>query len=163
MSHHPIRSILVANRSEISIRVMRAAAEMNIRTVAIYSQQDRQALHRFKADESYLVGEGKKPLAAYLDGDDILRIARAAKVDAIHPGYGFLDRPVTRGDAHARQQGRGAPRGGGRRRAGDAGHAAAAGRRRRMHPPGRRRWLSGDAEGELGWRWARDARHRKRH
>jgi len=90
MTHQPIRSILVANRSEISIRVMRAAAEMHIRTVAIYSQQDRQALHRFKADESYLVGEGKKPLAAYLDGDDILRIARSAKVDAIHPGYGFL-------------------------------------------------------------------------
>jgi pyruvate carboxylase len=90
MLQNPIRSILVANRSEISIRVMRAAAEMNIRTVAIYSQQDRQALHRFKADESYLVGEGKKPLAAYLDGDDILRIARAANVDAIHPGYGFL-------------------------------------------------------------------------
>ena len=85
-----IRSILIANRSEIAIRVMRAAAEMRIRTVAIYSQQDRQALHRFKADESYLVGEGQKPLAAYLDGDDILRIARRAGVDAIHPGYGFL-------------------------------------------------------------------------
>jgi pyruvate carboxylase len=86
----PIRSILIANRSEIAIRVMRAASEMRIRTIAIYSQQDRQALHRFKADESYLVGEGKKPLAAYLDGDDILRIARSAGVDAIHPGYGFL-------------------------------------------------------------------------
>lgn len=90
MSHRPIRSILIANRSEIAIRVMRAASEMRIRTVAIYSQQDRQALHRFKADESYLVGEGKKPLAAYLDGDDILRIAKQAGVDAIHPGYGFL-------------------------------------------------------------------------
>jgi pyruvate carboxylase len=55
---------------------MRAASEMRIRTVAIYSQQDRQSLHRFKADESYLVGEGQKPLAAYLDGEDILRIAR---------------------------------------------------------------------------------------
>ncbi|MEP6969310.1 MAG: biotin carboxylase N-terminal domain-containing protein, partial [Betaproteobacteria bacterium] len=85
-----IRSILIANRSEIAIRVMRTAAEMRIRTVGIYSQQDRQSLHRFKADESYLVGEGKKPLAAYLDGEDILRIARAARVDAIHPGYGFL-------------------------------------------------------------------------
>ncbi|MCO4860156.1 pyruvate carboxylase [Cupriavidus sp. WGlv3] len=69
---------------------MRAAAEMNVRTVAIYSKEDRLALHRFKADESYLVGEGKKPLAAYLDIDDILRIARQAGVDAIHPGYGFL-------------------------------------------------------------------------
>lgn len=90
MDHRPIRSLLIANRSEIAIRVMRAASEMRIRTVAIYSQQDRQALHRFKADESYLVGEGKKPLAAYLDGEDILRIARQANVDAIHPGYGFL-------------------------------------------------------------------------
>lgn len=90
MSIEPIRSVLIANRSEIAIRVMRAASEMRMRTVAIYSQQDRQALHRFKADESYLVGEGKKPLEAYLDGDDILRIARQAQVDAIHPGYGFL-------------------------------------------------------------------------
>ncbi|WP_407713746.1 pyruvate carboxylase [Comamonas testosteroni] len=85
-----LRSVLIANRSEIAIRVMRAASEMNMRTVAIYSQEDRLALHRFKADESYLVGHGKKPLQAYLDIDDILRIARAAKVDAIHPGYGFL-------------------------------------------------------------------------
>ena len=85
-----IRSLLIANRSEISIRVMRAAAEMGIRTVSIYSNEDRFALHRFKADESYLVGEGRKPLAAYLDIADILRIARLAKVDAIHPGYGFL-------------------------------------------------------------------------
>ena len=90
MNHRPIRSILIANRSEIAIRVMRAASEMRIGTIAIYSQQDRQALHRFKADESYLVGEGKKPLAAYLDGEDILRIARSAGADAIHPGYGFL-------------------------------------------------------------------------
>ena len=90
MNHSPIRSILIANRSEIAIRVMRAASEMRIRTVAIYSQQDRQALHRFKADESYMVGEGQKPLAAYLDGEDILRIARHAGADAIHPGYGFL-------------------------------------------------------------------------
>ena len=85
-----IKSVLIANRSEIAIRVMRAASEMDIRTVAIYSREDRLALHRFKSDESYLVGEGKKPLQAYLDIDDILRIARAAKVDAIHPGYGFL-------------------------------------------------------------------------
>ena len=87
---NPIRSILVANRSEISIRVMRAASEMGIRTVAIYSNEDRFALHRFKADESYLVGAGKKPIQAYLDIDDIIRIAKAAEVDAIHPGYGFL-------------------------------------------------------------------------
>ncbi len=85
-----IRSILVANRSEIAIRIMRAAAELGLRTVAIYASEDRFALHRFKADESYLVGEGKRPIAAYLDIADIVRIAKHAKVDAIHPGYGFL-------------------------------------------------------------------------
>ncbi|MFM8546287.1 MAG: pyruvate carboxylase [Betaproteobacteria bacterium] len=85
-----IQSLLVANRSEIAIRVMRAAAEMGLRTVAIYSHEDRFALHRFKADESYQVGEGRKPLQAYLDIPDIIRIAREAGVDAIHPGYGFL-------------------------------------------------------------------------
>ena len=85
-----IKALLVANRSEIAIRAMRAASELGIRTVAIYSDEDRFALHRFKADESYLVGHGKKPLGAYLDIDDIVRIAKEAKVDAIHPGYGFL-------------------------------------------------------------------------
>ncbi|WP_321948067.1 pyruvate carboxylase [Paraburkholderia sp. J10-1] len=90
MNHKPIKSLLIANRSEIAIRVMRAAAEMDIRTVAIYSKEDRLALHRFKADASYVVGEGKKPLAAYLDIEDVLRIARAANVEAVHPGYGFL-------------------------------------------------------------------------
>ena len=86
----PIRSILVANRGEIAIRIMRAAAEMGIRTVAVYAHEDRFSLHRFKADESYPVGEGAKPIAAYLDIQDILRIAKQAEVDAIHPGYGFL-------------------------------------------------------------------------
>jgi pyruvate carboxylase len=90
MSTKHIRSILVANRSEIAIRVMRAASELGIRTVGIYANEDRLALHRAKADESYLVGEGKKPIQAYLDIDDIIRVARQAKVDAIHPGYGFL-------------------------------------------------------------------------
>src|SRR5688500_9439121 len=85
-----IKSLLVDNRSEIAIRVLRAASEMKISTVAIYSNEDRFALHRYKADESYLVGEGKKPIAAYLDIDDIIRIAKEANVDAIHPGYGFL-------------------------------------------------------------------------
>ena len=90
-----IKSLLVANRSEIAIRVMRAAAELGIRTVSIYSAEDRFALHRFKADESYRVGEGKKPLQAYLDIPDIIRIAKQPKVDAIHPGYGFLsDNPA---------------------------------------------------------------------
>ncbi len=85
-----IRSLLIANRGEIAIRVMRAASELGIRTVAIYSYQDRFAQHRFKADESYLVGQGKKPVDAYLDIEDILRVAKGAGVDAIHPGYGFL-------------------------------------------------------------------------
>ena len=85
-----IRSILVANRSEIAIRIFRAAFEMGIRNVGIFSNEDRLALHRFKADESYLVGAGKKPIEAYLDIEDIIRIAKEAKVDAIHPGYGFL-------------------------------------------------------------------------
>jgi len=85
-----IRSILVANRGEIAIRVMRAASELGIRTVAIYSQEDRFSLHRTKADEAYLVGRDLKPVEAYLDIADILRIAREAQVDAIHPGYGLL-------------------------------------------------------------------------
>ncbi|MBC8009639.1 MAG: pyruvate carboxylase, partial [Burkholderiales bacterium] len=96
-----IRSLLVANRSEIAIRVLRAASELGIRTVAIYSNEDRFALHRFKADESYLVGEGKKPIQAYLDIDDIIRIAREAGVDAIHPGYGFLSENPDFADACA--------------------------------------------------------------
>jgi pyruvate carboxylase len=70
--------------------VFRAPSEMGIRTVAIYANEDRFALHRFKADESYLVGNGQKPIAAYLDIADILRVAKEAGVDAIHPGYGFL-------------------------------------------------------------------------
>lgn len=85
-----INKILVANRGEIAIRVMRAAAEMGIRTVAIYAEEDKFALHRFKSDEAYRVGAGKKPIAAYLDIEDIIRIALEAGVDAIHPGYGFL-------------------------------------------------------------------------
>ena len=96
-----IHSLLVANRSEIAIRVLRAASEMGIRTVAIYSNEDRFALHRFKADESYLVGEGKKPIQAYLDIQDIIRIAKLAGVDAIHPGYGFLSENPDFADACA--------------------------------------------------------------
>jgi pyruvate carboxylase len=85
-----IRSILVANRGEIAIRVMRAASELGLRTVAIYSQEDRFSLHRTKADEAYLVGRDKQPVEAYLDIADILRTAQEAQVDAIHPGYGLL-------------------------------------------------------------------------
>ncbi len=86
----PIRSLLVANRGEIAIRVMRAASELGLRTVAIYSQEDRFSLHRTKSDEAYLVGAGRGPVEAYLDIADILGLAREARVDAIHPGYGFL-------------------------------------------------------------------------
>ena len=85
-----INTVLVANRGEIAIRVFRACNELGIRTVAIYSKEDTLSLHRNKADEAYLVGEGKSPTDAYLDIEDILRIAREHDVDAIHPGYGFL-------------------------------------------------------------------------
>ena len=85
-----IRSVLVANRGEIAIRVFRACNELGIRTIAIYSKEDSLSLHRFRADESYLVGEGKKPVDAYLDIEDIIRIAKEHDIDAIHPGYGFL-------------------------------------------------------------------------
>jgi len=84
------KKILVANRGEIAIRVLRAANELGIRTVAIYAEEDKLALHRFKADESYRIGKGLGPVKAYLSVDDILRVARSAGVDAIHPGYGFL-------------------------------------------------------------------------
>lgn len=82
--------VLVANRGEIAIRIFRACTELGIRTVAIYSEQDNVSLHRFKADEAYLVGEGKGPIEAYLDIEGILEIAKRQEVDAIHPGYGFL-------------------------------------------------------------------------
>ena len=85
-----IKTVLVANRGEIAIRVFRACNELGIRTVAIYSKEDTLSLHRNKADEAYLVGEGKSPIDAYLDIEDIMRIAHEHDVDAIHPGYGFL-------------------------------------------------------------------------
>src|SRR4051812_6187994 len=85
-----ITKLLVANRSEIAIRVFRTAHEAGIRTVAIYSHEDRYALHRFKADEAYLVGRAGEPLRAYLDIENILSVAKQNEVDAIHPGYGFL-------------------------------------------------------------------------
>src|SRR4051794_33282801 len=84
------RKLLVANRSEIAIRVMRAATELGLRTVAIYAQEDRFSMHRFKADEAYVVGEGKGPVGAYLDIEGIIAVAKEHGVDLIHPGYGFL-------------------------------------------------------------------------
>jgi len=86
----PIRKLLAANRSEIAIRIFRAANELGLRTVAIYSQEDRLSLHRFKADEAYQVGAGKGPVEAYLDIAGIVGLAKEKGVDAIHPGYGFL-------------------------------------------------------------------------
>ncbi len=82
--------LLVANRSEIAIRVFRAATELGLRTVAIYAAEDRLSIHRFKADEAYVVGEGKGPVGAYLDIPSIIALAREKGVDMIHPGYGFL-------------------------------------------------------------------------
>ncbi len=89
------KKLLVANRSEIAIRVFRSAHELGIRTVAIYSHEDRFALHRFKADEAYRVGNPGEPIRAYLDIPGIVQLARDVGVDAIHPGYGFLSENAT--------------------------------------------------------------------
>jgi len=80
-----MKKLLVANRSEIAIRIFRAATELGLRTVAIFAQEDRFGMHRFKADEAYQVGQGKGPVAAYLDIESIVSTAREKGVDAIHP------------------------------------------------------------------------------
>lgn len=85
-----IKKILVANRSEIAIRVFRAANELGLKTVAVFAQEDKLALHRFKADEAYLIGKGLGPVEAYLQIEEYIRIARISGADAIHPGYGLL-------------------------------------------------------------------------
>ena len=84
------KRVLVANRGEIAIRVFRACRELGIRTVAIYSEEDKNTLFRTKADEAYQIGKGKTPVGAYLGIDEIIALAKAKGVDAIHPGYGFL-------------------------------------------------------------------------
>jgi pyruvate carboxylase len=84
------KKILIANRGEIAIRVMRAANELGKRTVAVYAEEDKLSLHRFKADEAYKIGDGLGPVAAYLSIEEIIRVARACGADAIHPGYGLL-------------------------------------------------------------------------
>lgn len=84
------KKVLVANRGEIAIRIFRACAELGIRTVAIYSEEDKNALFRAKADESYKIGKGKSPVDVYLGITEIVELAKAKGVDAIHPGYGFL-------------------------------------------------------------------------
>lgn len=90
MTLRPIRKLLVANRSEIATRVFRSATELGIRTVAIYSHEDRYALHRFKADEAYQIGKPGEPIRSYLDIPAIVEICKRHEVDAVHPGYGFL-------------------------------------------------------------------------
>jgi pyruvate carboxylase len=84
------KKLLVANRGEIAIRVLRAATELNIKTIAVYTFEDRYSLHRYKADEAYQIGRNDDPLKPYLDIEEIIRVAKHEKADAIHPGYGFL-------------------------------------------------------------------------
>src|SRR3954471_7897820 len=84
------RRLMVANRGEIAIRVFRSAHELGIRTVAVYSHEDRFALHRLKADEAYQVGKAGEPIRSYLNIEGIVGLAQEKQVDAIHPGYGFL-------------------------------------------------------------------------
>ncbi|WP_404401604.1 pyruvate carboxylase [Pelagibacterium halotolerans] len=96
-----IKKILVANRSEIAIRVFRAANELGLKTVAVFAEEDKLALHRFKADEAYLIGHGKGPVEAYLQIDEYIRIARISGADAIHPGYGLLSESPEFADACA--------------------------------------------------------------
>ena len=89
-----IKRLLVANRGEIAIRVFRAASELNIRTIAIYTYEDRYSLHRYKADEAYQIGPDDEQLKPYLDIEEIITLAKKKKADAIHPGYGFLSENV---------------------------------------------------------------------
>lgn len=89
-----VKKLMVANRGEIAIRVLRAASELRLRTVAIYTFEDRYSLHRYKADEAYQIGAENDPLKPYLDIEEIIRAAKANQVDAIHPGYGFLSENV---------------------------------------------------------------------
>ena len=84
------KRVLVANRGEIAIRIFRACKELDIRSVAIYSEEDKNTLFRTKADRSYQIGKGKAPIDAYLAIDEIIELAKSKGIDAIHPGYGFL-------------------------------------------------------------------------
>src|SRR6266702_7660907 len=90
MEKYRFRKVMAANRGEIAIRIFRACTELGIGTVALYSEEDKLSLHRYKADEAYLIGKGKNPIDAYLGIDDIIALAVRIDVDAIHPGYGFL-------------------------------------------------------------------------
>ena len=88
------KKILVANRGEIAIRVLRAASELGLRTVAIYTYEDRYSLHRYKADEAYQIGTKEEPLKPYLNIEEIIRVAKMCGAEAIHPGYGFLSENI---------------------------------------------------------------------
>ncbi len=90
----PIKRLLVANRGEIAIRIMRAATELGITTVAVYTYEDRYSLHRYKADEAYQIGRDDEPLKPYLDVEGIIQLAKRRQIDAIHPGYGFMSENV---------------------------------------------------------------------
>src|SRR5437868_525401 len=90
----PIKRVLVANRGEIAIRIMRAATELGITTVAVYTYEDRYSLHRYKADEAYQIGRDDEPLKPYLDVEGIIQLAKRRQIDAIHPGYGFMSENV---------------------------------------------------------------------
>jgi pyruvate carboxylase len=141
ISNSSIRRLLVANRSEIAIRIFRAATELGLRMFAVYVKEDRLSLHRFKADEAYQIGKGRGALEAYLAIDEIIDIAKRHHVDAIHPGYGFLSespefaeararegilcRSLAADDADARKQGSSAQSGDLARRSSDAGERAA--------------------------------------
>ncbi len=91
----PIRRLLVLNRGEIAIRIMRAATELGITTVAVYTYEDRYSLHRYKADEAYQIGRDDEPLKPYLDIENLIALAKHKRIDAVHPGYGFLSENVT--------------------------------------------------------------------
>lgn len=94
MTEKKIKRLLVANRGEIAIRIFRAGTELKIRTVALYTHEDRYSLHRFKADEAYQIGKNDEPLKPYLDIEEIISLAKQKDIDAIHPGYGFLSENV---------------------------------------------------------------------
>lgn len=94
MTNTKFKKLLVANRGEIAIRILRAASELKIKTVAVYTYEDRYSLHRYKSDESYQIGPNSEPLKPYLDIEEIIRVAKRNGIDAIHPGYGFLSENV---------------------------------------------------------------------
>ncbi len=122
--------LMVANRGEIAIRVFRSAHELGIRTVAVYSHEDRFALHRLKADEAYQVGKAGEPIRSYLDIPAIIGVAQEKQVDAIHPGYGFLSENAEFARACARSRDR--------LRRSAAGAAGSAGRQGGNSEPGTR-------------------------